>query len=164
MYGKFGEVLRTELDSIREQGLYKEERVLESPQGAEITVAGKKVLNFCANNYLGLASDPRVTAAAKRALDEWGYGLSSVRFICGTTTLHKQLEAEMSAFLGMEDTILYAACFDANGGVFEPLLEKESAIIVLDPEDRVLFFKEGKLNKEDIQTAVALIKSELKDN
>ena len=129
MYGKFGEVLRTELDSIREQGLYKEERVLESPQGAEITVAGKKVLNFCANNYLGLASDPRVTAAAKRALDEWGYGLSSVRFICGTTTLHKQLEAEMSAFLGTEDTILYAACFDANGGVFEPLLEKDSAII-----------------------------------
>ncbi len=129
MYGKFGEVLRTELDSIREQGLYKEERILEGPQGAEITVGGKKVLNFCANNYLGLASDPRVTAAAKRALDEWGYGLSSVRFICGTTTLHKQLEAEMSAFLGTEDTILYAACFDANGGVFEPLLEKDSAII-----------------------------------
>ena len=92
-------------------------------------MGGKKVLNFCANNYLGLASDPRVTAAAKRALDEWGYGLSSVRFICGTTTLHKQLEAEMSAFLGTEDTILYAACFDANGGVFEPLLEKDSAII-----------------------------------
>ncbi len=129
MYGKFGEVLRTELDSIREQGLYKEERILESPQGAEITVGGKQVLNFCANNYLGLASDPRVTATAKRALDEWGYGLSSVRFICGTTTLHKQLEAEMSAFLGTEDTILYAACFDANGGVFEPLLEKDSAII-----------------------------------
>jgi len=129
MYGKFGEVLRSELDSIREQGLYKDERVLEGPQGAEINVAGKSVLNFCANNYLGLASDPRVTAAAKRALDEWGYGLSSVRFICGTTTLHKQLEAELSDFLGMEDTILYAACFDANGGVFEPLLEKDSAII-----------------------------------
>ncbi len=129
MYGKFGEVLRSELDSIREQGLYKDERVLEGPQGAEITVGGQSVLNFCANNYLGLAADPRVTAAAKRALDEWGYGLSSVRFICGTTTLHKQLEAEMSDFLGTEDTILYAACFDANGGVFEPLLEKESAII-----------------------------------
>ena len=129
MYGRFGEVLRGELDAIREQGLYKEERVLEGPQGAEIQVGGRRVLNFCANNYLGLASDPRVTAAARRALDTWGYGLSSVRFICGTTTLHKQLEAEMSAFLGTEDTILYAACFDANGGVFEPLLEKDSAII-----------------------------------
>ena len=129
MYGRFGEVLRGELDAIREQGLYKEERVLEGPQGAEIQVGGRKVLNFCANNYLGLASDPRVTAAARRALDTWGYGLSSVRFICGTTTLHKQLEAEMSAFLGTEDTILYAACFDANGGVFEPLLGPEDAII-----------------------------------
>ncbi len=129
MYGKFGEVLQVELDAIREQGLYKEERVLEGPQGAEITVGGKSVLNFCANNYLGLASDPRVTAAAKRALDEWGYGLSSVRFICGTTTLHKQLEHELSEFLGTEDTILYAACFDANGGVFEPLLDKKCAII-----------------------------------
>jgi glycine C-acetyltransferase len=129
MYGKFGEVLRAELDSIREQGLYKDERVLESPQGAEITVGGKTVLNFCANNYLGLASDPRVVAAARKALDEWGYGLSSVRFICGTTSLHKQLEAELSDFLGTEDTILYAACFDANGGVFEPLLDRDSAII-----------------------------------
>ncbi len=129
MYGKFGELLRTELDSIREQGLYKEERLLESPQGAEIVVGGKKVINFCANNYLGLASDPRVVAAARKTLDQWGYGLSSVRFICGTTTLHKQLEAELSDFLGMEDTILYAAAFDANGGVFEPLLDKKSAII-----------------------------------
>ncbi len=129
MYGKFGEVLRTELDSIREQGLYKDERILEGPQGAEITVGGKTVLNFCANNYLGLASDPRVVAAARKALDEWGYGLSSVRFICGTTTLHKQLESELSDFLGTEDTILYAACFDANGGVFEPLLNRDSAII-----------------------------------
>jgi len=129
MYGKFGEALRKELDAIREQGLYKNERVLEGPQGAEITVGGKSVLNFCANNYLGLASDPRVVGAAKKALDEWGYGLSSVRFICGTTTLHKQLEAEMSDFLGTEDTILYAACFDANGGIFEPLLGKDSAII-----------------------------------
>ncbi len=129
MYGKFGESLRRELDSIREQGLYKEERLLESPQGAEITVAGKKVLNFCANNYLGLASDPRVVDAARRTLDKWGYGLSSVRFICGTTDLHKQLEAELSEFLGTEDTILYAAAFDANGGVFEPLLDRNSAII-----------------------------------
>ena len=129
MYGKFGEVLRAELDSIREQGLYKAERVLEGPQGAEIRVGGKTVLNFCANNYLGLASDPRVVEAARRTLSEWGYGLSSVRFICGTTTLHQQLEQELSDFLGMEDTILYAACFDANGGVFEPLLDKNSAII-----------------------------------
>ncbi len=129
MYGKFGEVLRAELDSIREQGLYKNERVLEGPQGAEIKVGGKTVLNFCANNYLGLASDRRVVEAARRTLDEWGYGLSSVRFICGTTTLHKQLERELSDFLGTEDTILYAACFDANGGVFEPLLDKNSAII-----------------------------------
>ena len=129
MYGKFGETLRKELDSIRQQGLYKEERLLESPQGAEITVGGQKVLNFCANNYLGLASDPRVVAAARKSLDEWGYGLSSVRFICGTTDLHKQLEKELSEFLGTEDTILYAAAFDANGGVFEPLLDKNSAII-----------------------------------
>ncbi len=129
MYGKFGEMLQGELDSIREQGLYKEERLLESPQGAEITVGGRKVLNFCANNYLGLASDPRVVAAAKKTLDEWAYGLSSVRFICGTTTLHKRLEEEISAFLGTEDTILYAAAFDANGGVFEPLLDRNSAII-----------------------------------
>ena len=129
MYGKLGEVLRRELDAIREQGLYKDERVLEGPQGAEITVGGRTVLNFCANNYLGLASDPRVVSAAKRALDRWGYGLSSVRFICGTTDLHKQLERELADFLGMEDAILYAACFDANGGVFEPLLDKNAAII-----------------------------------
>ncbi len=129
MYGKLGEVLRGELDALRAQGLYKEERVLEGPQGAEVTVGGRTVLNFCANNYLGLASDPRVTEAARRALAEWGYGLSSVRFICGTTSLHKRLERELSEFLGTEDTILYAACFDANGGIFEPLLDKESAII-----------------------------------
>ena len=129
MYGKLGEVLRGELDAIRAQGLYKDERVLQGPQGAEIEVGGRRVLNFCANNYLGLAADPRVVAAAKRVLDIWGYGLSSVRFICGTTALHKQLEQELSAFLGMEDAILYAACFDANGGVFEPLLDKDCAII-----------------------------------
>jgi glycine C-acetyltransferase len=129
MYGSYGEHLRRELDDIRSQGLYKSERIIESPQGAEVVVGGRKILNFCANNYLGLASDPRVVAAARKTLDEWGYGLSSVRFICGTTTLHKRLEAEISDFLGTEDTILYAACFDANGGVFEPFMTEDTAII-----------------------------------
>jgi len=129
MYGSMREVLTAELAAIKEQGLYKDERVLESPQGAEVTVGGQKVLNFCANNYLGLAGDERVKEAAKRTLDRWGYGLSSVRFICGTTELHQQLERELADFLGLEDTILYAACFDANGGVFEPLLGEDSAII-----------------------------------
>ena len=129
MYGKFGEFLGAELEAIRAQGLFKDERVIEGPQGAEVTVGGRTVLNFCANNYLGLAADKRVVAAAKRTLEEWGYGLSSVRFICGTTRLHKQLEQELSDFLGTEDTILYAACFDANGGVFEPLLNQDCAII-----------------------------------
>lgn len=129
MYGALGEFLRGELDSLAEQGLYKDERIIQSPQGAEVVVGGKKILNFCANNYLGLASDPRVVEAARKTLSEWGYGLSSVRFICGTTELHKRLEHELSSFLGTEDTILYAACFDANGGVFEPLLDAECAII-----------------------------------
>lgn len=129
MYSDFKKMLQLELDAVRVQGLYKEERILEGPQGAEITVGGKTVLNFCANNYLGLASDPRVVEAAQKTLSEWGYGLSSVRFICGTTSLHKQLEHELSEFLGTEDTILYAACFDANGGVFEPLLDKNCAIV-----------------------------------
>jgi len=129
MYGKFQEMLQLELDAVRVQGFYKEERVLESPQGAEVRVAGQSVINFCANNYLGLASDPRVVEAGRRTLSEWGYGLSSVRFICGTTELHKELERELSEFLGTEDTILYAACFDANGGVFEPLLDRNCAII-----------------------------------
>ena len=123
------EFLAGELAALREQGLYKDERVLQGPQGAEVTVGGETVLNFCANNYLGLAGDPRVVEAAKRTLDQWAYGLSSVRFICGTTDLHKQLESELAAFLGLEDAILYAACFDANGGVFEPLLGEDSAII-----------------------------------
>ena len=148
MYGKFGEVLAQEIESIREQGLFKEERVLESPQGAEVTVGGRAVLNFCANNYLGLAGDPRVVEAARRTLGEWAYGLSSVRFICGTTELHKQLEAEISAFLGMEDAILYAACFDANGGVFEPLLDKDAAIIT------------DKLNHASIIDGVRLCKAQ----
>ncbi|MFO7654421.1 MAG: glycine C-acetyltransferase [Candidatus Krumholzibacteriia bacterium] len=129
MIGAMREVLGQELGNIREEGLFKDERVLQGPQGAEVRVGGRTVLNFCANNYLGLASDPRVVEAARRTLDRWGYGLSSVRFICGTTELHQQLEQELAEFLGMEDAILYAACFDANGGVFEPLLDKDSAII-----------------------------------
>ncbi|MBB1059702.1 glycine C-acetyltransferase [Marilutibacter spongiae] len=119
-----------ELDAIREQGLFKAERIITSPQSAEITLAdGRKVLNFCANNYLGLADHPDVIEAAKAALDSHGFGMASVRFICGTQDLHKQLEATIASFFGTEDTILYAACFDANGGLFEPLLGPEDAII-----------------------------------
>ncbi|MCK4276370.1 MAG: aminotransferase class I/II-fold pyridoxal phosphate-dependent enzyme, partial [Phycisphaerae bacterium] len=118
------------LAEIREGGLYKEERVLTGPQGARIAVAdGQEVLNFCANNYLGLASDPRVVAAARDSYDHWGYGLASVRFICGTQALHKQLEQALTEFLGTEDTILYSSCFDANGGLFEALLGPEDAVI-----------------------------------
>jgi glycine C-acetyltransferase len=131
MYGKVKEELSSEIAAIREAGLYKNERIITSPQGVEITVEGRKepVLNFCANNYLGLSSHPRVIAAAHRALDTHGYGMSSVRFICGTQDLHKDLEREISHFLGMDDTILYVACFDANGGIFEPLFGEDSAII-----------------------------------
>jgi glycine C-acetyltransferase len=119
-----------ELDSIRAQGLFKSERIIASPQSAEITLAdGRKVLNFCANNYLGLADHPDVIQAAKDALDTHGFGMASVRFICGTQDLHKQLEATISKFFGKEDTILYAACFDANGGLYEPLLQEDDAII-----------------------------------
>jgi len=119
-----------ELESIREQGLFKAERVITSPQSAEITLAdGRKVLNFCANNYLGLADHPDVIAAAKDALDTHGFGMASVRFICGTQDLHKELERKIADFFGTEDTILYAACFDANGGLFEPLLSEEDAVI-----------------------------------
>jgi glycine C-acetyltransferase len=119
-----------ELAAIREQGLFKAERVIRSPQSAQITLAdGREVLNFCANNYLGLADDPGVIAAAKEALDTHGFGMASVRFICGTQDLHKQLEAKIAQFFGTEDAILYAACFDANGGLFEPLLGEEDAII-----------------------------------
>ncbi|MBP1475358.1 glycine C-acetyltransferase [Frateuria sp. MAH-13] len=119
-----------ELDLIRDQGLFKGERVIVSPQSSEITLAnGRKVLNFCANNYLGLADHPDVIAAAKEALDTHGFGMASVRFICGTQDLHKQLEAKIAEFFGTEDTILYAACFDANGGLYEPLLGEEDAII-----------------------------------
>lgn len=121
--------LAVEIEGIRASGLYKSERIIESPQGAEIIVGGKKVLNFCANNYLGLSSHPKVIEAAHKAIDSRGYGLSSVRFICGTQDIHKELEKKLSGFLGTEDTILYAAAFDANGGVFEPLFGEEDAII-----------------------------------
>ncbi|MDE5609690.1 MAG: aminotransferase class I/II-fold pyridoxal phosphate-dependent enzyme, partial [Bacteroidales bacterium] len=130
MYGKFQQFLQEELKGIREAGLYKEERVIITPQKADIKVkTGQEVLNFCANNYLGLSNNPKLIAAAKKALDERGYGMSSVRFICGTQDLHKELERKISEFFGTEDAILYAACFDANGGVFEPLLGEEDAII-----------------------------------
>jgi glycine C-acetyltransferase len=119
-----------ELDEIRSAGLFKAERVIVSPQGSSIRVAdGKEVLNLCANNYLGLADDPRIVAAAREALDRWGYGLASVRFICGTQDVHKQLEQRISGFLGTEDTILYSSCFDANGGLFETLLSEQDAVI-----------------------------------
>jgi glycine C-acetyltransferase len=130
MYGKLKQQLQTELDNIKEEGLYKDERIITTPQGALIKVStGEEVLNFCANNYLGLSSHPEVIQAAKDTLDTHGYGMSSVRFICGTQDIHKDLENKISNFLGTEDTILYAAAFDANGGVFEPLFGKEDAII-----------------------------------
>jgi len=130
MYGKIQQHLQNELADIKESGLFKSERIIVSPQGAEIKIDnGQTVLNFCANNYLGLSSHPEVVQAAKDALDSHGFGMSSVRFICGTQDIHKQLEAEIASFYGTEDTILYAAAFDANGGVFEPLLTEEDAII-----------------------------------
>jgi glycine C-acetyltransferase len=130
MYKKLQPVLQKELNSIQEAGLFKNERIIASPQGAEITLrGGTRVINFCANNYLGLSSHPRVLAAAKRAIDTHGFGMSSVRFICGTQDIHKELEAKISEFLGTEDTILYAAAFDANGGIFEPLFGAGDAII-----------------------------------
>jgi len=130
MYQTLKQVLEKELAEIEKAGLYKKERVITSPQGADITVqGGKKVINFCANNYLGLSANPQVIEAAKQATDEHGYGLSSVRFICGTQDIHKELEKKLSEFLGTEDTILYAAAFDANGGVFEPLFNEQDAII-----------------------------------
>ena len=129
MYTNFQEYLKKELAQIEADGLYKNERIIESPQGAEILVKGKKCLNFCANNYLGLGNNPELIEAAKRGMDERGFGMASVRFICGCQDLHKKLEAKIAEFFGTEDTILYAACFDANGGVFEPLLGPEDAII-----------------------------------
>ena len=129
MYNKFQDYLKKELAQIEADGLYKNERIIESAQGAEIVVKGKKCLNFCANNYLGLADNPQLIEAAKKGMDARGFGMASVRFICGCQDLHKQLEAKIAEFFGTEDTILYAACFDANGGVFEPLLGPEDAII-----------------------------------
>jgi glycine C-acetyltransferase len=130
MYSDLKDNLQAELDQIKKDGLYKEERVITTPQGAVIkTTKGDEVINFCANNYLGLSSHPRVIEAAKKTIDEYGYGMSSVRFICGTQTIHKELEAKIAEFLGTDDAILYAAAFDANGGVFEPLLGPEDAII-----------------------------------
>jgi glycine C-acetyltransferase len=129
MYKNIQSRLQTELLDIKESGLYKNERVITSPQGAEIIVNGKTVINFCANNYLGLSSHPKTIEAAKHAIDTHGYGMSSVRFICGTQDLHKTLEKKIADFLGTEDTILYAAAFDANGGVFEPLFNEQDAII-----------------------------------
>ena len=130
MYNNYQDHLATILNEIREAGLYKNERIIVSPQGAEIELStGQKVLNFCANNYLGLSNDASIIEAAKASMDNHGYGMSSVRFICGTTDLHKELEKKIAGFFGTEDTILYAACFDANGGVFEPLLTEEDAII-----------------------------------
>jgi glycine C-acetyltransferase len=129
MNENFAKRIGKELEEIEASGLYKKERIITSDQSAEIEVGGKTVLNFCANNYLGLASNPKVKEAAKKTIDSHGYGLSSVRFICGTQDIHKELEQKISDFLGTEDTILYAACFDANGGVFEPLFGEEDAII-----------------------------------
>ena len=129
MNQKFVDRIATETEEIKAAGLYKSERIITSPQGAEIEVGGKIVLNFCANNYLGLSSHPKVIKASKEAIDTHGYGMSSVRFICGTQDIHKKLEQKISQFLGTEDTILYAAAFDANGGVFEPLFGEEDAII-----------------------------------
>lgn len=132
MYGSMKEELESKLANIRQEGLYKSERILAGPQGSSIVVEGRAhedLLNFCANNYLGLAQDPRLATAAKESIDRWGYGLASVRFICGTQGLHRQLERRMAAFLGMEDAILFSSCFDANGAVFEPLLDEDCSII-----------------------------------
>ncbi|MEU7001007.1 glycine C-acetyltransferase [Nonomuraea sp. NPDC046570] len=129
MFGNVRDELRVTLDEIAEAGLLKPERVITTPQNATVGVGGAEVLNFCANNYLGLADEPSVVEAAKKALDRWGFGMASVRFICGTQEVHKELERRLSDFLGMEDTVLYSSCFDANGGVFETLLDAQDAVI-----------------------------------
>jgi glycine C-acetyltransferase len=129
MYGNIQNQLKKTIDEIRDAGLYKSERVIESPQEARIEVGGREVLNMCANNYLGLSDHPEIVAAAREGLDNWGFGLSSVRFICGTQAIHKELESKISEFLGTEDTILYTSCFDANGGLFETILGEEDAVI-----------------------------------
>ncbi len=129
MYGSIQQQLQKQLEEVREQGLEKRERKIQTPQNARVLVAEREVLNLCANNYLGLADHPRIVAAAKQALDEWGFGMASVRFICGTQTIHHKLEQKLSDFLGMEETILYSSCFDANGGLFETLLTDQDAVI-----------------------------------
>lgn len=129
MYSKIQNQLENTINEIKEAGLYKSERIIESPQDARIEVGNQEVLNMCANNYLGLSDHPTIVEAAHKALDDWGFGLSSVRFICGTQTIHKELEAKISEFLGTEDTILYTSCFDANGGLFETILSEEDAVI-----------------------------------
>jgi glycine C-acetyltransferase len=129
MYGNVGQRLQTELDDIREAGLWKDERIIESPQAAAVTVGARDVLNFCANNYLGLANDPRLIRASQEGLARWGFGVASVRFICGTQSIHKELEAAIARFLGTEDAILYTSCFDANGGLFEALLDEPDVVI-----------------------------------
>ncbi|MEE9264449.1 MAG: aminotransferase class I/II-fold pyridoxal phosphate-dependent enzyme, partial [Vicinamibacteria bacterium] len=129
MYGNARELINAVLEEIQKAGLYKEERVITSRQGASIRVAASEVLNFCANNYLGLSSHPEIIAAARAGLEERGFGLSSVRFICGTQDKHKELEERIAGFLGTEDTTLYSSCFDANGGLFETLLSEEDAVI-----------------------------------
>src|SRR6201992_1125008 len=130
MYGNFESHLRTKIEEIENAGLYKHERVIAGPQQPMVTVAsGAPVLNLCANNYLGLANHPEILEAARTSLDDWGYGMASVRFICGTQSIHKQLEERLSDFLGTEDTILYSSCFDANRGVFENLLDEQDVVI-----------------------------------
>jgi glycine C-acetyltransferase len=129
MIGETRQRLRSELDAIREAGLWKDERLVQGPQGARVAVAGREVLNFCANNYLGLANDPALIRAAQDGLARWGFGLASVRFICGTQTIHRELETAIARFLGMEDAVLYTSCFDANGGLFETLLDEPDVVI-----------------------------------
>lgn len=150
MLGKFREVLNSKLEKIKQAGLYKEERVLETPQGVVIKANGKEVLNFCANNYLGLCNHPKLVEAAKKTLNKYGYGMSSVRFICGTLDIHKELEKKISEFLGTEDTILYTSCFDANTGLFETFLGKEDVII------------SDKLNHASIIDGIRMCKAERK--
>jgi len=130
MYGKFQDHLAGQIEGIKADGLFKSERQITTPQGSSVGISdGSRVINLCANNYLGLAQHPEVNKAAMKGLEEWGYGMASVRFICGTQSLHKQLEDQLSAFLGAEDTILYPSCFDANGGLFETILGSEDAVI-----------------------------------
>ena len=146
MYQTLQGPLQEELQSIKEAGLFKQERIITSPQGADIQLnTGQEVINFCANNYLGLSSHPRVIEAAKKGIDSHGFGLSSVRFICGTQDIHKALEQKISEFLGTEDTILYAAAFDANGGVFEPLFSAEDAII---SDGTVITINDGQISRK----------------